>query len=122
MRVLAKETHMPKQALKTHTLTISDVRRRLSSIVEEVSRKETRIVVEKRGIPIAAIVSADDLERLTRIEEEDRRAWAILEAMRAPFRDVSPEEIDREAANAIAEVRAERRAEREREHKAAASA
>lgn len=96
----------------TQTLKISDVKNRLSSLVNEVYRKESRVLVEKAGIPVVAIVSADDLRRLTQMDERDRRAWEVLEAMRAPFRGVSPEEIEREADKAVAQARAERRAER----------
>ena len=39
-----------------------------------VCRHETRVIVEKSGIPVAAIVSAEDLERLRWLDEEDREA------------------------------------------------
>jgi hypothetical protein len=52
----------------------------------------------------------------------DRRAREVLDAMRAPFRGVSPEEIQQEADKAIVQVRARRRAEQVRAKDAAASA
>jgi hypothetical protein len=55
--------------------------------------------------------------QLERMDEQDRHAQAVLDAMRAPFRDLSPEELERETEKAIAEVRAERRAKREREER-----
>ena len=103
---------MSKRAAETQTMKISDVKATLSKLVNEVYRGEKRVLIEKAGIPVAALISIQDLERLTRIDEEDREAWATLEAMRAPFRGVPSEEIEREAAKAIAEVRAERRAAR----------
>jgi prevent-host-death family protein len=104
------------------TLGISEVRRRFASVLNGVSRGESRVVVVRSGVPVAAIVSPDDLARLDRLDEQDRRAEDVLERMRAPFRDVPPEEIEREAERAIAAVRARRRAERERASKAVASA
>ena len=106
----------------TQTMNISDVKNQLSNVVNRVYRKETRVLVEKAGIPVAALVSAEDLKRLAQLDERDRRAREVLEAMRAPFRGASPEEIQQEADKAIAQVRAERRAEQARAKKAAASA
>lgn len=80
------------------------------------------MLVERSGVPVAAIVSSDDLARLERLEEQDRRAWDVLERMRAPFRDVPTDEIEREADRAVAAVRARRRAERERARETAATA
>jgi hypothetical protein len=41
-----------------------------------------------------AVVSADDLERLRRLDEDLAERQRVLNAMRVPFRDVSPEEIE----------------------------
>lgn len=95
------------------TIERSDLAKRLPDLVEAVARGEARILIEERGAPVAALVSAADLDRLIRMDEQDREAWTVLEAMRAPFRDIPPEEIEREAAKSVAEARAEMRAERE---------
>jgi prevent-host-death family protein len=113
---------MREQEPMTQTMKISDVKNTLSSLVNKVYRKETRVLVEKAGIPVAALVSAEDLKRLDQLDERDRQAREVLEAMRAPFRGVPPEEIQQEADKAIAEVRTERRAARARAEEAAASA
>ncbi len=110
---------MPRPARETETMKISEVKSHLSSLVNEVYRKEKRIIIEKSGIPVAAVVSIEDMAALAILDERQREAWDVLEAMRAPFRGVSPEEIEREAAKAIAEVRAERRAAREAAAKSA---
>jgi prevent-host-death family protein len=96
------------------TLKISDVKARLSSLVNEVYRKETRVLIEKAGIPVAALVSIEDLERLARLDKERAERRQVLESMREPFRGVPAEEIERETEKAVAEVRAEMAAERER--------
>lgn len=46
---------------------------------------------------------------------EGENPFAVIDRMRAAFADVSDEEIERETAKAIAEVRAEMAAERARE-------
>jgi len=97
----------------TQTMKISDVKNQLSSLVNEVYRKETRVLVEKAGIPVAALVSTADLKQLARLDAQRAERRRVVAAMREPFRDVPPEEITRETAKAVAEVRAEMRAERE---------
>ncbi|CAN5666608.1 hypothetical protein BH23CHL3_BH23CHL3_11240 [soil metagenome] len=104
---------MTKYQITTETMKISDVRSQLNQLVNRVYRKETRVIVEKSGIPVAGIVSAADLERLDRLDEEDQDAWAVLEAMRAPFRDVPSEEIERETDRILKEMREEDRRQRQ---------
>jgi prevent-host-death family protein len=101
---------MIEQEPETRTMKISDVKAKLSSLVNEVYRQQTRVLIEKAGIPAAALVSVQDLQRLAQLDEQraDRR---VLESMREPFRGVPAEEIKRETAKAVAEVRTEMAAE-----------
>ena len=48
---------MREQQPLTQTMKISDVRVQLNTLVNRVFRKETRVLVEKSGILVAAIVS-----------------------------------------------------------------
>ena len=68
-------------------------------------REETRIVVEKSGIPVAAIISAKDLKRLDRLEKERSDRFRILDEVKAAFRDVPESEIENEADQALTRVR-----------------
>jgi|SRR5215213_133445 len=104
---------MREQEPMTQTMKISDVKNSLSSLVNKVYRKETRVLVEKAGIPVAAIVSAEDLRQLARLDEQRAERRLVVAAMREPFRDVPAEEIEEETAKAVAEVRQEMRQERE---------
>ncbi len=104
---------MREQAPMTRTVKISEVKNRLSRLVNEVSREETRVLVEKAGIPVAALVSAADLKLLTRLDAQRAERRRVVAAMREPFRGVPPEEIEQETAKAGSEARAEMRAERE---------
>jgi hypothetical protein len=45
-------------------------------------------------------------------EAEDRKAWDVLAAMRRPFVDVSPEEIEEATNRILAELREEDRQKR----------
>ena len=98
---------MRGQQPTTQTIKASDVRQNLAQLLNKVFRKETRVLVEKSGIPVAAIVSADDLERLDRLDQEWAARTAALEAFGAAFADVPAEESEREIARIVARVRAE---------------
>lgn len=129
---------MPNPTPETETLKTSEVKSHLSSLVNEVYRNEKRIIIEKSGIPVAAIVSMDELKNVGRLreafkdvppEEIERGISAlarearthdeivsermrVINALREAFKNVPPEEIERETAKAVAEVRAEMKAER----------
>jgi prevent-host-death family protein len=97
----------------TQTMKISEVKQQLNHLVNRVYRRETRIMVEKSGIPVAGIVSAEDLRRLDRLDRERAERFKVLEEFGEAFKDVPAEELEREVARALAEVRAERRAQHE---------
>jgi prevent-host-death family protein len=106
---------MRDQEPVTQTMKISDVKNTLSSLVNMVYRKETRVLVEKAGIPVAALVSADDLNRLQQLDRAwDERTRAIQRFSQA-FADVPTEQAEAEVARIIAERRQRRAAEAERQ-------
>ena len=97
----------------TQTMTVSEARNNWSKVVNAVFRRQQRVVLEKAGIPVAALVSADDLARLQRYDAERAAEFAVIDRLRAAFHDVPDEELERELTRAQAEARAELRAERE---------
>ena len=101
---------MPEQPM-TETMKISEVKQQLNRLVNRVYRHETRVMVEKSGIPVAGIVSVQDLQRLDRLDRERAERFKVLEEFGETFKDVPAEELEREVARALAEVRAERRAQ-----------
>ena len=102
---------MAGQLPETRTMKASDARQQWSQLLTRVFRGESRVIVEKSGIPVAAIISADDLEKLTRIEARREDGWTAIQELRARNRDMDPDEVERDVAEAIAEVRAARRAQ-----------
>ncbi len=98
---------MREQQPMTQTMKISDVRGQLNTLVNRVFHKETRVVVEKSGIPVAAIVSTEDLERLNRLDRERAERFEVIDAMQATFAGVPVEEIEQETDRITAEIRAE---------------
>ncbi len=106
---------MLTQERTTRTMKISDVKNTLSSLVNEVYRKETRVLVEKAGIPVAALVSADDLGRLNQLDRAWNERTKAIERFSQAFADVPTEEAEAEVARIIAERRQRRAAEAERQ-------
>lgn len=102
---------MPKGKPEITTMNVTDARAQFSSLLNSVFRGEQRVIVEKNGIPIIALISADHLERLERYEELDSaERKRILAALREPFKDMTSEEIEEMVARSIQEDRAEQRA------------
>jgi prevent-host-death family protein len=93
----------------TKTIKASVARQQFSQLLNDVYRTENRVLVEKSGIPVAAIIPAKDLQLLTRLETGRNRDFAVLDEMREAFKDVPAEEIEREVAKAISQVRKEQR-------------
>ena len=101
---------MPDQQPMTETMKISEVKQQFNRLVNRVYRHETRVMVEKSGIPVAGIVSAEDLRRLDRLDHERAERFKILEEFGEAFKDVPADELEREVARALAAVRAARQA------------
>ena len=99
---------MREREVMTQTIKASEARANWSQIINQVARHRARVIVEKSGIPVAAIVSAEDLERLNQFEQQRAERFKALDATRQAFTDVPDEELEREVARAIEEVRAEK--------------
>lgn len=93
----------------TQTLKASDVRSNWSKLLNQVFRGETEVVVEKSGIPVAAIVSTQDYQKLQQIKEARERNFTVINEIRAAFRDQKPEEIEKRVNEAVLQMRKERK-------------
>lgn len=92
----------------TQVMKASDVRQQWSQLLNKVFRNQTRIVVEKSGIPVAAVISAEDLQRFVQMEEQRSEKFKALDRIREAFKDVSVNEVEDEITKALSEVRAEK--------------
>ena len=88
------------------TVKASVARAQWATLVNQVARGRKRILIEKSGVPVAALVSADDLAQLQRLEARRRENFAAIDEIRAAFAGEPDEKIQQEADKAIAEVRA----------------
>ena len=98
--------------IPTESLKFTEARPKLSSILDRVFRRETRIRLYKGSTPVAAVVSIDDLERLETLDRERDAAFARMEKIGEAFADVSEDELEMRIHEAVAQVRAEMDAER----------
>ena len=89
----------------TQTLKASDVRSNWSQLINQVFRGETEVVVEKSGIPVAAIVSAQDFQKLQKIRRQRLKDFTLLDSMRSAFKDQSSEQIETAVTQSISRVR-----------------
>lgn len=93
----------------TQVMKASQARQQWSQLLNKVYKSQDRIVIEKSGIPIAAVISASDLERITTLEDQWDEDFAILDKIARKFQDIPTKEIEREVNKALSEVRAENR-------------
>ncbi len=94
----------------TKKVMAAEVPNRWTELLALLASGDTRVIVEQDGVPVAAIVSTQDLESLKRSDLQRIQLLESLQRMSEAFKDVPEEELEREVAKALAEVRAENRA------------
>ena len=96
---------------KTHIVGAADARARFAELVNAAAKNGDRVLIEKNGVPAAALISAFEYERMLSLLEERARAFAAITAIGDKFKDEDPDEIQREVDKAVKEARAELTAE-----------
>ena len=104
---------MNEQPPQNQTLNATDVRAHWSQLLLDVFNHKSRVLVRKGGIPVAALIAPDDLKRFQRMEQERAERFKALEASWAAFKDVELGDVDAEVTRAVAEARADIRADRQ---------
>ncbi len=89
------------------TLGVVEIRNNLADIMAQVAYAGSRFVVERKGRPMVALVSIEDLHRLEALE--DARDSELLRRAKAASRGTVPldqviTEYEREQGLAVAEV------------------
>lgn len=66
------------------TLSLSEIKARLSEVVDQVQREHDRVVLTRNGVPAAVLISPEDLQALEDTLEllSNRSALAEIEAAR----------------------------------------
>lgn len=104
---------MVEAPAQSNTLDLTAARDRLGEIVEDLGRGGDRVVIKANGKEAAAIVSAGDLRRLRQYDAQRQKVIEGMRQISAAFADVPVPELERQVELALAEVRAEMRADRE---------
>jgi prevent-host-death family protein len=91
----------------TQVMKASEVRQQWGQLINKVFRNQTRIVVEKSGIPVAAVISAEDLQRFVKMEEQRAERFKALDKIRDAFKDIPEEKLQEEVNKALNDVRIE---------------
>ena len=112
---------MSKREPTIRTVDANDAACTWSELLDDVAQSHDRVVVERGGKPVAAIISTADMDRFRRLEARLHRDLEVLDRIADAFKDIPYEEIEREAAKALAEVRAEMRAERKAKSRASST-
>jgi class 3 adenylate cyclase len=93
----------------TQTMEASDAQQRWPVVLDDVSRRVSRVLVEREGVPVAAVVSFEDLVQLQRLAEQRQRGFDAMTRISQSFADVPVEDLEGEVAKVIAQVRSEDR-------------
>jgi len=93
--------------MAVQTLSVVEIRNNLADIMAKVAYAGVRFVVERRGRPMMALVSIEDLRRLEALE--DARDSELLRRAKAASRGTVPldqviAEYEREQGLTVAEV------------------
>jgi len=104
---------MPDTRTHSQRLKASDVRQHWSEVINRVFREKTRVIVEKSGITVGAIISEQDLARLEALDRQERERRELLERRRASFADVPEDELLEETVRIVQQVHAEERSKKQ---------
>lgn len=97
------------------TLTVAEARRTFGDVISKVGYGGKRIVVQRHGKPVAAVISFEDMQKLEEFERQrneryERGMAALREAQRVSeliFRERNGEYLP-DSAEVIREMREER--------------
>jgi len=97
---------MPPSA-KIKTVPALGARTHLGEIMKEVQGGRVRVLVEKSGIPMVGIISAEEFQRV--IAEREAR-FEVVDRIRSRMPLVPASEVERDIGEALKHVRRRRRA------------
>jgi antitoxin (DNA-binding transcriptional repressor) of toxin-antitoxin stability system len=107
VQITSEGGDMRERDTMTQIFNVTEARKHWSELLNTVFRNRTRVIVEKSGIPVAAIVSPQDLEHLKQYEAEEARAWAVVDTIRTRNADRDPDQVLREVTEEVEAVRQE---------------
>ncbi len=82
-----------------------EARVHLGEIMKRSFKKGERFIVEKAGIPMIAILSADEYARFIQEREEQ---FKVFDKIRSKVPDIPVEEVEKDVSRAIQAIREKR--------------
>lgn len=92
---------------KIKTVPALEARTQLGHLMREIQQGRLRVLVEKAGVPMVGIISAEEFQRV--IAERETR-FQVVDRIRRRLPAVSEAEVERDVRAAVKEVRRRRRA------------
>lgn len=94
-------------ARKIRTIPALQARTRFGEIMKDVQGGRVRVLVEKSGVPMVGIISADEFRQLV---AERAARFEVVDRIRKRMPPVSGSEVERDVREALKGVRRRRRA------------
>jgi prevent-host-death family protein len=95
------------RSVKIKTVPALEARTRLGEIMKEVRSGKVRVLVEKSGVPMVGIISAEEFQRV--IAEREAR-FAVVDRIRSRIPPIPDAEVERDVHETLKDVRRRRRA------------
>lgn len=102
---------MEKPEIEVVTIDAAELSEPLNKHLKRVEQNKARVVVEQDGKPVAVLVSPLDYERIRMLDRRAEDGWQAIKEIQARNAHFNPEEVERDVAEAIEEMRAEQRAQ-----------
>ena len=90
---------------KLKTIPALEARTQLGQIMKDVQAGRIRVLVEKSGVPVVGIISAEEFQRV--VAERDAR-FAVVDRIREKLPRVPDGKIERDVREAVRQVRRRR--------------
>ena len=96
-------------------MSTRDARANFSDLLGQVYYTQEPVIVERKGKPVAVVISPAQWERIERERQAQiDRGWAAVDAIQERNRDKDPEEVYRDVTAVVEQVRQERGEKRRR--------
>jgi prevent-host-death family protein len=92
--------------LKTRTIPALEVRTQFGQIMKDVQSGRLRVLVEKSGVPMVGIISADEFRRV--VAEREAR-FEVVDRIRRRLPSVSDTEVQKDVRQTLTQTRRRRR-------------
>ena len=88
---------MPKR------LAVKDARANFSDVLSQVYYGQEPVIVERKGKPVAVLISPEQWERYQ--QQTTERLFEAIDRLQERNRDADPAEVERDVTEAVEEVR-----------------